>query len=108
MFSEFPQESLLALLRGDIDRSLAAALFLVSDLSNVVIVQRHWRLLPCGKLCHRLRDLASTYIALGGINMVWQEDDRLPRLAVLLTATNRSILQSRHATKSHPGIRNQP
>jgi hypothetical protein len=46
-FSEFAQESLLALLRGDIDRPLAAAFFLASDLSNVVIVQRHWRSLPC-------------------------------------------------------------
>src|SRR5580704_12293468 len=72
-FSEFTQENLLALLRGDIDRSLAAAFFLASDLSNVVIVQRHWRSLPCAKLRHRMRDLASMYIYLEGIRL---DDER--------------------------------
>jgi hypothetical protein len=45
-FPEFPQESLLAPLRGDIDGPLSSALFLSPDFSNIVVILRHRLLHP--------------------------------------------------------------
>ncbi|MGB2589131.1 MAG: hypothetical protein WBG02_21015 [Candidatus Acidiferrum sp.] len=47
-FPEFPQKNLIALLRGDVERSFAATLLLIPNFTNFVIVRRHRRLLPLG------------------------------------------------------------
>jgi hypothetical protein len=46
-FPEFPQENLLAPLRGDIDGPLSSTLFLSPDFSNIVVILRHRLLHPC-------------------------------------------------------------